>query len=44
MTTAPAKVSAHRNRIKRSRGDIVFDTVNVLIIALITLTMIYPMW
>ena len=32
------------NRIKRSTGDVVFDTVNVIIILLITLIMIYPMW
>ena len=35
---------AKSNKIKRSRGDVIFDTCNVLIIALITLTMIYPMW
>lgn len=32
------------NRIRRSRSDVVFDTVNILIILLITALMIYPMW
>ena len=33
-----------RNRIRRTRGDVVFDVINAAIIVLITLTMIYPMW
>lgn len=28
----------------RTRGDVVFDVINVFVVALITLTMIYPMW
>ena len=44
MTSAPAKIPAKRNRIKRSRGDVIFDVVNILIVTIITLTMIYPMW
>ena len=32
------------NRIRRSTGDVVFDTVNILIILFITALMIYPMW
>lgn len=31
-------------RIKRSAGDVVFDTVNIIIILAITVLMIYPMW
>ena len=30
--------------IRRTRGDVVFDVINVFVVALITLTMIYPMW
>lgn len=41
-TTAPRKTSL--NHIKRSRGDVVFDTVNIVIILFITALMIYPMW
>lgn len=33
-----------RNRIRRSGGDVVFDTINIALILLITLIMIYPMW
>ena len=45
MTTSPVKSHARvKNHIKRSRGDVIFDTINILIIGLITLTMIYPMW
>ncbi len=33
-----------KNRIRRSGGDVVFDTVNIALILLITLIMIYPMW
>ena len=43
MMKAKALVPKH-NRIRRSRGDIVFDIINVIIVVLITLTMIYPMW
>ncbi len=40
--TVPTKKLNHR--IKRSRGDVVFDVINITIILLITLIMIYPMW
>ncbi|MBQ3079676.1 MAG: carbohydrate ABC transporter permease [Clostridia bacterium] len=33
-----------KKRIRRSRGDVVFDVINIAIIVLITLIMIYPMW
>ena len=38
------KKSGGPMKIKRSTGDIVFDTVNIAITILITLIMIYPMW
>lgn len=43
-----AKVTAPKvkvnNRIKRTRGDVVFDVINILFILMITAIMIYPMW
>ena len=44
MTNAVRSKKAGPNHIKRSRGDVVFDTINILIILLITALMIYPMW
>lgn len=41
-TLMPKK--AVNNRIKRTKGDVVFDVVNIAIIMLITVIMIYPMW
>ncbi|MBQ3760956.1 MAG: carbohydrate ABC transporter permease [Clostridia bacterium] len=38
------KENKNRNRIRRTRGDIAFDIINIAIIVLITLIMIYPMW
>lgn len=40
-TTTPVKIN---NRIRRSRSDVIFDTINILIILIITAIMIYPMW
>ena len=40
--TMPEKKINHH--IRRSTGDVVFDTVNIALIVLITLIMIYPMW
>ena len=36
--------SGKHHAIRRTRGDVVFDVINVFVVALITLTMIYPMW
>ncbi len=41
MSTKPVKIN---NRIRRSRSDVIFDTINILIILIITAIMIYPMW
>ena len=41
MSTTPVKIN---NRIRRSRSDVIFDTINILIILIITAIMIYPMW
>jgi len=38
------KENKNRNRIRRTKGDIAFDIINIAIIVLITLIMIYPMW
>ena len=44
QAAAAIKKSGGSMKIKRSTGDIVFDTVNIAITVLITLIMIYPMW
>ena len=44
QAAAAMKKSGGPMKIKRSTGDIVFDTVNIAITVLITLIMIYPMW
>jgi putative aldouronate transport system permease protein len=41
LSTKPVKIN---NRIRRSRSDVIFDTINILIILIITAIMIYPMW
>jgi putative aldouronate transport system permease protein len=41
LSTTPVKIN---NRIRRSRSDVIFDTINILIILIITAIMIYPMW
>lgn len=44
MSVFKKQRKAKSNIIRRSRGDVVFDVVNVFIVLLITLIMIYPMW
>ena len=44
ITRRKALGKPKHHAIRRTRGDVVFDVINVFVVALITLTMIYPMW
>lgn len=44
ITRRKALGNPKHHAIRRTRGDVVFDVINVFVVALITLTMIYPMW
>lgn len=44
ITRRKALGKPQHHAIRRTRGDVVFDVINVFVVALITLTMIYPMW
>ena len=34
---------SHKNKVHRTKGDVIFDTVNVIIIALFLFIIIYPL-
>ncbi len=34
----------HRNRIRRSSGELVFDSLNVLLMLIVAIVMLYPFW
>ncbi len=42
--SVPWNSSRKKNRIRRSRSDVIFDVVNIAIVVLVMITMIYPMW
>ena len=44
ITRRKALGKPKHHAIRRTRGDVVFDVINVFVVALITLTMVYPMW
>ena len=44
ITRRKALGKPKHHAIRRTRGDVVFDVINVFVVAHITLTMIYPMW
>ena len=35
---------SHKNKVHRTKGDVIFDTINVIIIALFLFIIIYPLY